>query len=1088
MNRSLVSLLLLGWVLAGLDSRAAPRRDIPVAYAVDLVVAGGGCGAVATAEAAARSGASVLLITSRNYLGEDMAGTMRLWLEPGEEAAGEMAEKLYRDPFFEETPGLSYTYVADLPSDKRHPDTKVPSRLCRRRKATDPQHESVQYPSDVTITADLGKLNTVREIAATAFLRRRDFAVRDALVQVSKDGKTWIDLGRFAFQMAGDRQEFAIPVGRSIRHARLCFRRAKDAKRILLGDIKFVGPATASRPTGMRASRPLHVKKTLEKALQDAGVTFLFGCYASNLLVDGAGRASGLLMSNRMGVQAVRAKAVVDATEHAVLARAASLPFREADDHPRTVRWTVIAEKPTVRAGLSARKLPLPVTVYDLRGRVAKPGAASWYEYIFETKVTDDPASRMAFEAKCRDQLYNDTQLFTADRPFIVPRDRLVSRFRGEIAGDGAGSLPLAACRPASMDDLWVLGGCTDVPRDLVEKLLRPVPMLDLGARLGKQVAKEVAKRGVPTQLSIVSAASDRAASGEVREARSGLRPTLAKNTVRDAGVPLPVLGRYDVVVVGGGTSGAPAGIAAARQGAKTLVLERLHGLGGVGTLGMIGKYWYGNRVGFAAESPENPIETRMHFYLSELRKAGGEVWFGVLGCGAVTAGNRVTGVVVATPFGRGVVLAEVVVDGTGNADIAAVAGAETRFVDPFFALQNSHIPPREIGASYINGNRAPIDAADPVNVTAAMTNFPGHAFDRGQIVASRERQRIVGDYELDWLDQLNRRTFPDSITLGKSDYDSHGYQVHPYFMLKPARPPGDHKRQFYSFVPYRCLLPKGLNGILVVGLGISAHRDALPIVRMQPDLMNIGYAAGLAAARSAKTGKSLRDLDMDRLQAELVAVGILAREVPSQRDSYPLSAPALATAVAGLPTGYKGLALVLAAPEQSKPLLRAAYDRCVGDERLAYAHVLGILGDAHGVPALVQQANAQIAKGDVAYRREADGMDRLNQLLWALGHSDDPRAIAAMIRLADAGAVATSSRFRAVVVSLGASGGKLAVPTLRRLLAERKGSNNASELMVACALWRCAPSDDLARDVLTRLAGGTNGPFARLAQRTLAK
>ncbi len=52
---------------------------------------------------------------------------------------------------------------------------------------------------------------------------------------------------------------------------------------------------------------------------------------------------------------------------------------------------------------------------------------------------------------------------------------------------------------------------------------------------------------------------------------------------------PLPVLGRYDVVVVGGGTSGAPAGIAAAKSGAKTLVVEYLYELGGVGTVGLIG-------------------------------------------------------------------------------------------------------------------------------------------------------------------------------------------------------------------------------------------------------------------------------------------------------------------------------------------------------------------------------------------------------------------------------------------------------------------------------------------------------------------
>ena len=43
--------------------------------------------------------------------------------------------------------------------------------------------------------------------------------------------------------------------------------------------------------------------------------------------------------------------------------------------------------------------------------------------------------------------------------------------------------------------------------------------------------------------------------------------------------------------------------------------------------------------------------------------------------------------------------------------------------------------------------------------------------------------------------------------------------------------------------VPYRALLPAGLDGILVTGLGASAHRDAMPVIRMQPDIQNGGYA-----------------------------------------------------------------------------------------------------------------------------------------------------------------------------------------------------------------------------------------------------
>ena len=1088
-KRPISPLLCCAYVLICLCLNAADGSDIPIAHDVDIVIAGGGCGAVAAAESATRAGASVLLITSRNYLGEDIAGTMQLWLKPGEKPTGRLARELYTDPFFEETPGLDYTYTADQPSQARHPDTEPPSRLRRERTAMDPQHESVQYKEDVTISADLGQVTAVGEIAVTTFRRPRDFEARDVLVQVSADGDTWHDLGRFRCLLAGDRQVFSIPVRQSLRYVKLQVRRANSAKRILIGSIKFVGETPGTVTNGPRAVRPLHAKKTLETALRDAGATFLFGCYATEILTDSAGRVSGLVMTNRMGRQAVRAKAVIDATEHAVLARLAHARFRKPESATRTARWVVIAEKPTIREGLTVRKLPIPVTVYDLRGRQVTDADAAWYEYAIVTKTRDDLASRMALEKKIRDLCYNPTQLYTADMLLLVPEAGVVSRAPGAMSWKGVGALPLEACQPAGVEGLWVLGGHMDIPRSSAAELLRPAYLVNVGSRLGEVVAGQVVDRKIPQDVTV--APEDAGASGSlgtIREKLTGLRPDAPRGSVRDPGHSLPVFGRYDVVVVGGGTSGAPAGIAAARQGAKTLVVECLQGLGGVGTLGMIGKYWYGNRVGFSAEVPENPIEIRMRFYLDELRKAGGEAWFGVLGCGAVTEGDRVTGVVVATPFGRGVVMADVVIDGTGNADIAAIAGAKTQFVDAFFALQTSHIPPREIGASYINGNRAPVDAADPVDVTAAMMKFPNRAFDRGQIIASRERRRIVGEYQLDWLDVLNRRTFPDSITLAKSDYDSHGYQVHPYFMLMPSRVPSDHRRQFHGYVPYRCLLPKGLKGILVVGLAVSVHRDALPIVRMQPDLQNIGYAAGVAAAMSARSDKPLRKLDVDALQSTLGEANILGKDALAHTDSALLDTAALKRAIQCLPSSYEGLGAVMANAVRARPLLRAAYDNATGKNRLAYAHVLGVLGDRHGAETLVQEANACIAKGDFTYRREADGMDRITQLLWALGRSGGAQEMGAMCALADAGAINTSVRFRALVVSLGAAKTPKGIPTLTRLLKDKKRTRGVGELMAACALWQCGDPDGVAKEILLRLANGANGPFARLAQRMLAR
>ncbi len=66
-----------------------------------------------------------------------------------------------------------------------------------------------------------------------------------------------------------------------------------------------------------------------------------------------------------------------------------------------------------------------------------------------------------------------------------------------------------------------------------------------------------------------------------------GLRPSLNMGEITAEETSLPVLAEYDVVVMGGGTAGAPAGVGAAQKGAKTLVIDYMHGLGGMGTLGI---------------------------------------------------------------------------------------------------------------------------------------------------------------------------------------------------------------------------------------------------------------------------------------------------------------------------------------------------------------------------------------------------------------------------------------------------------------------------------------------------------------------
>ena len=81
-------------------------------------------------------------------------------------------------------------------------------------------------------------------------------------------------------------------------------------------------------PSGS-VTKPLIVKKALDQALIRHGVRWLTGCYPSELLVDDKGRVAGVIMVNRSGSQAIRAKVVIDASRYAEVARLAGAKFRE---------------------------------------------------------------------------------------------------------------------------------------------------------------------------------------------------------------------------------------------------------------------------------------------------------------------------------------------------------------------------------------------------------------------------------------------------------------------------------------------------------------------------------------------------------------------------------------------------------------------------------------------------------------------------------------------------------------------------------------------------------------------------------------
>jgi len=334
-------------------------RNIPVAYDVDVVVVGGTSGGVAAAVAAAERGAKVFLAAERPYLGEDICGTYRFWLEPGEVSSLPLAKKVFDEPVVPLVPqnSVDFVYEADKPFAAMHKDTK-PASLLTDGKWHSASTQSVQYDGNVTIIADMGNERKLRKVYVMAYQRRSpgligDFEVQRIGVSVSGDKQSWKQAAVIRNERLGESLPdpwgpvvFSAPVSGQARYVKFDVRKSPDVERVLLGEILIEDENAAAQPGEhlRMPPTPMQVKRTLDEALLEAGVQFLYGCYATDVLIDNKGRSAGIVMANRSGRQAVKAKVIIDATTRASVAGMAGATF---EPYPAGLQtWSAVNYKP----------------------------------------------------------------------------------------------------------------------------------------------------------------------------------------------------------------------------------------------------------------------------------------------------------------------------------------------------------------------------------------------------------------------------------------------------------------------------------------------------------------------------------------------------------------------------------------------------------------------------------------------------------------------------------------------------------------------------------------------------------------------
>lgn len=467
-----------------------------------------------------------------------------------------------------------------------------------------------------------------------------------------------------------------------------------------------------------------------------------------------------------------------------------------------------------------------------------------------------------------------------------------------------------------------------------------------------------------------------------------------------------------DVVVVGGGVAGVPAAIAAARTGAKTILVEALRQLGGTGTAGGIGQYWQGYRDGVTAEYDQRirDLKPAVHgvgkreAWRRMAQEAGVTVLWGCSVYGVEKEGARIVAVKVATDSGPLRIVARTVVDATGNANVAAEAGAPVEFIEKGpLAVQGSGVSGRPLGVGYMNTDWGYVNDSsvrDRTRFLACGRMGAPDIWDVAQLVGSRERRRIIGEIVLTDTDMATGRKFSDVVVRTRSNFDSHGPTIDDLGLIPEPGP-----WLIEGVVPYRALLPKGVENLLVAGLGLGATRDALPIIRMQSDVQNTGYAVGMAAALAAKGGGDCRKVDVRALQRRLVRERRLPEAALGWTDRE-VSDDELAQAVRSIADDYRGAALVVAERARAIPLLKAAFaEEGRREAKFRYAHVLGILGEGDGADVLADWIDGKIdvPEPNLAKRPAyAKRFDYRSSILIALGRTKSPRAVASLRRFAE--------------------------------------------------------------------------------------
>lgn len=387
----------------------------------------------------------------------------------------------------------------------------------------------------------------------------------------------------------------------------------------------------------------------------------------------------------------------------------------------------------------------------------------------------------------------------------------------------------------------------------------------------------------------------------------------------------IPVVEKVDVLVVGGGPSGVAAAISASRAGASTLLIERYNHLGGLWTGGLVlpllsthaenknkkrvrTLFGVGDEIYRELKSLDmtlhevNPIiDPEAAKYVMEvmMKNSGVKVFYHAWAANITMSDNTIKSVIIESKSGRVAILPKIVVDCTGDGDIFSMAGEDYDTMDYEIGLVHrlgniDRINKNATGYQEMDiGGATPIPSVNWVNMTGGkhenaldfkklselqrdhrieiwekvqqIKKTPGYKevflLDTAPQQGVRMSRILNGKYKLTLEDSMTYKSFNDSIGIS-------GAWINVMFN---GRSVSSENRPVWQ-IPYRALQPEKTNNLMVAGRCFSFEKDLFQDARIIGTCLVTGHGAGAAAAQAIRSGNSIHDLDIKKIQDILIA------------------------------------------------------------------------------------------------------------------------------------------------------------------------------------------------------------------------